>query len=56
MRKVTVKVEVELQINADDDVEIQEVIREMECDFSDTTTKADIVDSTILSHEIVDSR
>lgn len=56
MRTVSIKLEVNLTIKADDDIEMSEVINEMEYDFSDTTTKATIEDMSIEDFEIVDSR
>lgn len=56
MRKVFVEVKVKLVINMDDGVEVQQVIDEMDCNFNDTTTLADIEDTEILSHEVIDSK
>lgn len=56
MRKVTVEIKVKLQIRADDDVEIGTIIDEMDYNFSDTTTQADIEDTEILGYEVMDSR
>ena len=56
MRTVNVKLEVNLTIKADDDVEMSEIINEMDYNFSDTTTKATIEDMSIEDFEIVDSR
>ena len=56
MRTVHVKVTVDLTIKADDDVEIQEIIDEMDYSFVDQTHRASIEDSKILDHEVTDSR
>ena len=56
MRKVTVEVTVSLAIRADDGVEIGHIIDEMEYDFTDTTTKADIEDMTIEDWKVTDSK
>lgn len=56
MRTVHVKVTVDLCIKADNDVEIQEIINEMDYNFADTTGKATIEDTEILDHEVTDSR
>lgn len=56
MRKVFVEVKVKLVINIDEGVELSEIIDEMDYDFTDTTTKADIEDTEILSHEVIDSK
>ena len=56
MRTVTVKVETTLTMKVDEGVEVSEIIDEMEYDFSDTTTKADIECAEITDFEVVDSR
>ena len=56
MRTVNVKLEVNLTIKTDDDVEISEVINELDYNFSDTTTKATVEDMSIEDFEVVDSR
>ncbi len=56
MRTVTVKLDVKQIIRADDDVEITKVINELDYHFIDTTTKADIEDTSIEDFEVVDSR
>ena len=56
MRKVFVEVKVRLVINQNDDAQTREILDEMEYDFSDTTGKADIVDTTIEDYEVVDSK
>ncbi len=56
MRTVTVKVEVKLTMKVDEGVEISEIIEEMEYNFSDTTTRADIEDAVIEEFEVVNSR
>ena len=56
MRKVYVEVKVRLIINQDDGVDTSQVIDEMEYEFTDTTGKADIVDTTIEEYEVVDSK
>ena len=56
MRTVTIQLTVNLTIKADDDVEISEVIDEIDYNFSDTTTKANIEDMSIEDYEVVNSR
>ncbi len=56
MRTVHVKVIVDLTIKADDDVEIQEVVNELEYSFVDQTSRAEVEDSQILDFEVTDSR
>jgi len=56
MRKVYVEVKMKLVINADDGVEVSEIIDEMEHEFIDNTGKADIYDSEILDYKVIDSK
>jgi hypothetical protein len=56
MRKVFVTLTVKLVINADEDVEIGDVIDELEYNFSDTTGKADVEDTEIIDHKVTDSK
>jgi hypothetical protein len=56
MRKVHVKVEVDLYIVAEDNVEIDEVINEMDYGFTSNISGAVIEDSSITDYEITDSR
>lgn len=55
-RKVYVDVTVRLIINMDDGVETEDVINELDYDFSDTTDKASVEDSEITDYEIIDSK
>ncbi len=56
MRKVYVDVVARLIIRADEDIEIQNVLNEMDYNFKDTTGKADIEDSEIQDWNITDSK
>jgi len=56
MRKVHVKVTVDLLLKMEEGVEVQEVIDEMEYSFESQTKNADIEDTEILEHEVTDSR
>ena len=56
MRKVHVKVIVDLFIKADEGVEIADVINGMDYNFKDLTGKATIEDTEILDFEVTDSR
>lgn len=56
MRKVIIKLEVKLIMLVDEGVEISEIINELDYNFSDTTTKADITDMTIEDYEVIDSK
>ena len=55
-RTVTVEVKVKLSMKVDEGVEIGDIISEMDYNFSDTTTQADIEDTEILGYEVTDSR
>jgi len=55
-RKVTVEVKTKLSIVMDDDAELSEIMNEMEYDFSDTTTQADVQDMEMTDYEVVDSK
>jgi len=55
-RKVTVKLDVMVKMDVDEGVEIQDIVNELEYDFSDTTTKATVTDNEILDFEVVDSK
>jgi hypothetical protein len=55
-RKVYVEVTTRLIINADDNVDIDEVIQEMEYDFISQTEGADIEDTEITSYDTTDSK
>lgn len=56
MRKAIVKLEMHVVMFVDDDVEISEIVDELDYNISDTTTKADIVDTSIIDYEIEDSK
>lgn len=56
MRKVTVEVKVKLIINMDEGVDVQDVVNELEYDFTSGLDSADILDTEILDHEVVDSK
>jgi hypothetical protein len=56
MRKVTVEVKVKLLINADEGIEISDVINEMGYEFTYTEPGAEIVDAGIEDYEVKDSR
>ena len=56
MRKVYVEVKVRLIIQAEEGVDINDVIQEMDYDFESTTPGAGILEAEILEHEITDSK
>jgi len=56
-RKVTIDVKVRLHIRADDDQSIDEVLQEMDYNFTaNESTDADIEDTEIVDWEILDSK
>jgi len=55
-RKMVIEVKVKMVINADDNVALQTILDEMDYNFTDTTTQADIEDTEILDYEVIDSR
>ena len=55
-RKVYVNVSVRLIIEVEEGIEIDEVISEMDYNFTSNTDDADITDTEIREHEIVDSK
>jgi len=56
MRKVTVKLEMNVVMSVDEGVEISEVINELDYQVNDTTTHADILDTEITNFEVEDSK
>ena len=56
MRKVYVNVTTRLIIRANDDVDINEVLENMDYDFTSTNEGADIEDTEITDWEISDSK
>ena len=55
MRKVTVKLEMNVVMLVDEGVEISRVIDELDYQINDTTTAADILDTEITDYEVIDS-
>lgn len=56
MRKVYVEVKTRLIIEADDGIEISEVLDNMDYNFISNTDSADIVDMEIQEWEVTDSK
>jgi hypothetical protein len=56
MRKVTVKLEMNVVMLVDEGVEISEIIDELDCQVTDTTTSVTILDTEIMEYEVVDSK
>jgi hypothetical protein len=56
MRKVYINLTVKLVLNVDDGVEISDVVNELDYEFGDNTGLADVIDTEILDHEVIDSK
>lgn len=56
MRKVKIKLQIDLSILVDEGIEISEVIDELDYQFIDTTGSATVEDFTIEDYEISDSK
>ena len=56
MRKVRIQLKMTVDMIVDEGVEISEIVSELDYDISDTTTKADIVDTEIIDYEVIDSK
>ena len=55
-RKVIIALKIKVVMTADDDLEISDFVNELDYHITDTTTKADIIDTEILNFEVIDSR
>ena len=55
-RKVYVNVTTRLIISLDEDTEVSEVIENLDYNFDSQTDTADILDTEILEHEVIDSK
>lgn len=56
MRKVYIEMKVKIVVNANEDVDIGQVVQECDYNFLSQTIGADIVDTEILDWEITDSK
>jgi hypothetical protein len=56
MRKVTIELKMRIVMSVDEGIEISEVVNELDYQVNDTTTAADILDTEIISYEVVDSK
>ena len=56
MRKVTVKLEMQVVMRVNEGVEISDVVNELNYDVRDTTTAADILNTEITGYEVIDSK
>jgi hypothetical protein len=55
-RKVYVNVTARLILSLEEGVQVQEVLDQMDYNFSSTTDNADIIDTEITNYEIADSK
>lgn len=55
MRKVTVQLDLQRVMLVDEGIEISHVVDKLDCRFSDTITTANILDTEITDHELIDS-
>ena len=56
MKKITANLTVKLLLYVNENADVSKVINELNYNFSDTTTEANIIDSEIIDFEIKDSR
>ena len=56
MRKVYVRVVTRLIIEAEEGVDISDVISDMDYDFTSQTDNAEVIDTEIQDHEVTDSK
>jgi len=56
MRKVIIKLEMNVVMFVDEGIEISEVVNELDYEVKDTTTAADVLDTEITGYEVVDSK
>lgn len=56
MRKVTIKAEVNITLNVDDDANLTDVIFDLDVNAKDQSGKADVEDITIEDWQVTDSR
>ena len=56
MRKITVKLEMQVVMSVNTGVEISDVVNELDYDIRDTTTAADILNTEITDYEVIDSK
>ncbi len=55
-RKVQIKIEVEISIIVNDDVEISEIVDEIEPHFTVPSCRANVLDFQVTDHEVLDSK
>jgi len=56
MRKITIKLEMQVVMRVNEGVEISDVVNELNYDVRDTTTAADILNTEITNYEVIDSK
>ena len=56
MRKVTVKLEMRVLMLVDEGIEISEIVNGLDCQVTDATSAADILDVGITDYEVIDSK
>lgn len=56
MKKITATLTVKILLHVNEDADVEEVVNELDYDFSDTTTKAEVIDTEITDMQIEDSR
>lgn len=56
MKKITANLTVKILLHVNEDADVEHVVNELDYNFSDTTTKADVIDVEITDMEIEDSR
>ena len=56
MRKIVIKLEMNVVMLVDEGVKILDVINELDYQINDTTTAADILDTEITDYKIIDSK
>ena len=55
MRKVTVRLEMNVVMLVDEGIEISEIVNELDYSVNDTTTTANILDTEITDYKVIDS-
>jgi len=56
MRKIPIKLEMQVVMRVNEGVEISDVVNELNYDVRDTTTAADILNTEITNYEVIDSK
>jgi isocitrate/isopropylmalate dehydrogenase len=56
MRKIFVNLTVKLEIDADEDVEVSEIIDNLDYSFVSDPNNSDVIDTEIIDYDIIDSK